>query len=175
MTFRIQFSCVVLALLGVAAEGQCTPEAGCACGLSTANVNRIEDKIRAGGAYMYAIPNMRCTNAGRARFQECGIPLNEDIFGPSDIASTWNNFGRTIDSTWKYMQCEHPVEEGGMQMHSYIFVDGKLKGDGFDVSKVGCPALAPKSMLKPQHRALSVGDMLVNRIKEGVEAEVDVF
>merc|ERR1711865_84674 len=109
----MQLSAALLGLLCVTAAGQCTLDAGCACGLSTEDVSRIETKISTGGAYMYAIPNMRCSITGRAKFRQCGISLKEDTFRPSDIASSWNNFDATTDPTWKYMQCKYPVSAGG--------------------------------------------------------------
>merc|ERR1719198_2395269 len=94
---------------------------------------------------MYAIPNMRCTMAGHAKFSQCGIPLIEDHFTPSDISSSWADFSSTTDAIWKFMNCKYPVSEGGMVMHSYVFVDGQLKGDGFDVSGQSCSDLTPSA------------------------------
>eukprot|EP00747_Dinoflagellata_sp_TGD_P165558 gnl/TRDRNA2_/TRDRNA2_186984_c0_seq1.p1 gnl/TRDRNA2_/TRDRNA2_186984_c0~~gnl/TRDRNA2_/TRDRNA2_186984_c0_seq1.p1 ORF type:complete len:157 (+),score=34.81 gnl/TRDRNA2_/TRDRNA2_186984_c0_seq1:61-531(+) len=116
---------------------QCLQQAG----MSAAAATEIEDKIRATPVYMYAIPNMRCTLSGQSKFRSCGIALQEDNFVPEDIASTWANFGATTDPTWKYMNCRYPVSQGGMVMHSYIFVDGQLKGDGFDVASMSCSQL----------------------------------
>mmetsp|Transcript_26481 Transcript_26481/g.43432 ORF Transcript_26481/g.43432 Transcript_26481/m.43432 type:complete len:166 (-) Transcript_26481:75-572(-) len=137
------YSLLLVYLYFHAVSGTCTPEKGCECGLSEERVSHIESKISASNAYMFAIPNMRCTIAGRARFQECGIELEEENFHPADIASTWSDFHSTSDPTWKYMNCKYPVQEGGMVMHSYVFVDGQLKGDGFDLYKGACSALEP--------------------------------
>mmetsp|Transcript_123545 Transcript_123545/g.192931 ORF Transcript_123545/g.192931 Transcript_123545/m.192931 type:complete len:162 (-) Transcript_123545:103-588(-) len=148
MASKVWLLCATIELLCHSVKGQqCTRDSGCECGLSAEEVSRIHQKVSAPGAYMYAIPNMRCTVSGRAKFQSCGIPLKEDSFTPSDIDATWSNFVASTDSTWKYMQCKYPVHEGGMVMHSYVFVDGELKGDGFDVSTRPCSELRSTSRL----------------------------
>merc|ERR1712216_551436 len=123
------------------AAARCTAPSCNDCGLEADAIATIEKKIATTPVYMTAIDNMRCTLAGRHKFQQCGIELKEDTFAPADISTTWHDFSQTSDGTWKYMNCKYHVEEGGMVMHSYVFVDGKLMGDGFDVSKMSCSNL----------------------------------
>lgn len=134
-------------------SGQCVPP-DCACGLEQSRVQEIEASIADDAAYMLAIPNMRCTLAGLSKFQECNIAVKQELFSPKDISSTWNNFAATSDPTWKYMNCKYPVSEGGMTMHSYVFVGGQLKGDGFDTMSSDCSDLKTSMRLLGEQQVL---------------------
>ena len=113
----------------------------CADCLDAATSRELEALITSEPVVLVAIPNMRCTVAAQAKLSQCGIEAAVETFTPADIDQTWSNF-QTEDAKWRYMDCRYHTEQGGMTMHSWVFVGGELLGDGFDIMQLDCSALA---------------------------------
>lgn len=112
----------------------------CADCLDAATSGSLEKLISASAVVLIAIPNMRCTLSAQRKLQSCGIRATEHFFTPADIGTSWSNF-QTEDAQWKYMDCRYHTEQGGMTMHSWIFLNGELLGDGFDIMELPCATL----------------------------------
>jgi hypothetical protein len=74
---------------------------------------------------------MRCTIAARDRMRTLGACFDEMIFSDESYS-----FG--VDATisaplWKYHVCQYPDNKvGNAQMHSYVWIGGQMRGNGFD-------------------------------------------
>lgn len=133
----------LLLLLQLAAAGvisECS-EGSCPDCLDAATSHEIEALIKTHPVVLVAIPNMRCTIAALAKLEQCGVTPTIEYFTPVDISSSWSNF-QTTDAKWRYMDCRYHTEQGGMTMHSWMFVEGQLLGDGFDIIQRPCSDLA---------------------------------
>jgi len=79
----------------------------------------------------YNVP-MRCTLAAKDRFQAAGACFSEKSFADGNY-----RFG--MDSSisnpiWLYHVCQYPDNKvGGAQMHSYVWIGGRMHGNGFDL------------------------------------------
>ena len=112
----------------------------CSDCLDAATAREIEAVVASEPVTLVAIPNMRCTIAAQAKLERCGVTPAVEYFTPADISSSWSNF-QTADAKWRYMDCRYHTEQGGMTMHSWVFVNGQLLGDGFDIMQLPCSAL----------------------------------
>ncbi|KAK3248201.1 hypothetical protein CYMTET_42328 [Cymbomonas tetramitiformis] len=70
------------------------------------------------------MPKMRCTIAAAERLESEGVcHVREEWEDPEHIL-------------YKYFKCLHPNEyEGGMMMHSYVYINGEFMGNGFALLK----------------------------------------
>lgn len=125
----------------------------CSDCLDAATSREIEALIEAQPVTLVAIPNMRCTLAAEAKLEQCGVTPTVEYFTPADISATWSNF-QTADAKWRYMDCRYHTEQGGMTMHSWVFVDGQLLGDGFDITQLPCSALTGGEAVGGAHDGL---------------------
>jgi len=83
-------------------------------------IAEMEEAIRTRPVTLLAMPHMRCTDAAVARLEGAGVCFHTISWTEHD------------DPLWKYLQCLHPHEiVGTMQMHSYVYIDGKFAGNGF--------------------------------------------
>ena len=137
----------VAGVISECSEGSCTD-----C-LDAATSREIEALIETQPVVLVAIPNMRCTIAALAKLEQCGVTPTVEYFTPVDISSSWSNF-QTTDAKWRYMDCRYHTEQGGMTMHSWVFVDGQLLGDGFDIMQLPCSDLASSTRSSDPHDGL---------------------
>merc|ERR550514_578973 len=79
---------------------------------------------------MIANPDMRCTRAVKAAFDNKGVQYAEHDF------TTPFKYTAGASSVWDWLHCKYPNDKEGQDiMHSYIFIDGKFIGQGFAAAK----------------------------------------
>lgn len=73
---------------------------------------------------MLGMDHMRCTLAATERLRAAGACFHYESWRDED------------EPLWKYMQCLHPNElEGGMMMHSYVYIGGEYVGNGVPAAR----------------------------------------
>lgn len=82
-------------------------------------------------ALMIAIPHMRCTEASKAAIEAKGFTM--------DLVDFTGQFAyvKGESDPWDWLHCKYPDDQAsGTIMHSYVFVDGVFRGNGFDAATV---------------------------------------
>jgi len=82
---------------------------------------------------IYAVDRpMRCTVSALQRFDAAGACYALMMFTDEEYQFRMDE---TISHPlWRYHACAYPENiVGGMQMHSYVWIDGRMHGNGFDM------------------------------------------
>jgi len=101
-----------------------SPESYCSPGAATSEYQRLSQVVKSSpvvlaGAVYRGTQHYRCYDAAEEKLGEEGV-CHETV----DIS----------DALWNYLQCLYPNEKtNGRMMHSYLFINGDMVGNGFVV------------------------------------------
>ena len=96
---------------------------------------KIQAAIQSNAVVIFGIRNTRCAMAAEDRLERASACYKFEEFSMTS-------------ATWDYFKCLHPNEmEGGVMMHSYVYIGRQFVGNGFALLEQRMPAATLTSKL----------------------------